>query len=103
MADCICKAASAKRFDCVERAVYESPEMETVLAGCETLVRDASRWMSVYRCRTCGMVWVEGYASSGPMEIQHLFPVEEAGREPEVWVREVGEPLPFEKWLGLRG
>lgn len=99
MGECICGTASEKRFDCVERAVYESPEMETVLAGCEVLAEDASKWMRVYRCRSCGTVWVEGYASSGPMEIKHLFPVAAAGVEPARWIREAGEPLPFEKWL----
>ena len=95
MSECICRAASEKRFDCVENAVYQAHEVGPILAGCEKAGEAREKWMTAWRCRSCGTVWVEAWAMSGQMDIQHFYPCPAAGEDPEGWLRREGKSVPL--------
>lgn len=100
MADPKCECAEALRrsFECVEDAVF-GPLARTIVENSDLVARVTEKWMSVYRCRTCGTGWVEASASSGMMEIQHLFPLPHDATDAKRWIEEAGEPLPLRRWL----
>jgi hypothetical protein len=95
---CECAAASALSFRCVEEAVHG--QLGTaIINGSELVARASNKWGSIYRCRTCGAHWVEAYAGSGMMDIQHLYPLPAGVADPAAWLEVHGESLPFRRWL----
>jgi hypothetical protein len=41
----------------------------------ERVVLDASRYLGVYRCRSCGGLWVQDCISSGQMDLFFVYPL----------------------------
>jgi hypothetical protein len=41
----------------------------------ERVVVDSSHWVGVYRCRSCGCLWVEDCISSGQMDLFFVYPL----------------------------
>jgi hypothetical protein len=95
--ECACHAQLQRPFRYVEDALV-GVQADAITAGCELVARERGKWMAIYRCRTCGTYWVEACASSGMMDIVHLYPLPEGIQDPAEWLRERGEPLPFRRW-----
>ena len=72
--------------------------IDRIRARSGLIARASEKWMSVYRCHTCGQVWVEANASSGQMDIAHLSPMPPTDG-PLRWLRDRGAALPFRAWL----
>jgi hypothetical protein len=101
MSACECAALRARHaFDCIEDSLT-GREVTAIQAASEEIVRDSSKWASLYRCRACGMHWVETYLTSGHAELQHMYPLPVSADDSLQWMREHGEPLPRREWLTL--
>jgi hypothetical protein len=42
----------------------------------EQVGRDGSRWLAVWRCRSCGLHWAEDSISSGHADLTFIYPIE---------------------------
>lgn len=92
--ECECSAALQHSFQHVEDAVF-GRLADAIVASSDLTARLNEKWMSVYRCRACDAYWVAACASSGMMEIEHLYPLPAGIQNPEQWLREKGQPLTF--------
>jgi hypothetical protein len=50
----------------------------------EQIAADASKWMCVWRCRTCGRYWAEDTMDSGQASPAYAYPIETD--DPEGWL-----------------
>jgi hypothetical protein len=57
---CVCEKylSPLQTFDDVQRRCAASGE---ILPFLERIARNARKWLSVYRCRVCGILWAEEY------------------------------------------
>jgi len=89
---CPCHQALQHAFQTVRNAIV-GVESDRVLAGSELLLRSTEKWMSLYRCRTCGTLWVEACYSSGHMDLYYLFPAPPV-EDPVRWLHQEAAELP---------
>jgi hypothetical protein len=94
MTGCACATERTRPFHHVEDALV-GVAADAIIAGSDLVARAPEKWMSIYRCRTCGTRWVEACASSGMMDIMHLYPLPAGIEDAAAWLRDHGEPLPF--------
>lgn len=92
MKTCVCQAALRHSFASVREAVYGVLEMDVILANAELLTQSDTKWMRLYRCRTCGTEWVEACYSSGHMDFYYLFPAPSTG-DTILWLHEQASGL----------
>ena len=71
MPPCICREALRHSFTSA-RDVVMGNEYDAILAASEQLARYEAKWMSLYRCRTCGMLWTEGCYDYGQVYFYYL-------------------------------
>lgn len=93
MESCICPQALRHSFVTVREAVYGASEMDVILANSDLVAESTTKWMRLYRCRTCGTEWAEACYSSGHMEIYYLFPAPREGDSIR-WLHEEAKELP---------
>ena len=89
---CACQKALQHSFQTVRNAIV-GLESDKVLASSELLTRSPEKTMSLYRCRTCGTLWVEACYSSGHMDLYYLFPAPPV-KDPVRWLNEEAAELP---------
>ena len=87
----LCSKALEHSFKTVNDSVI-GVLMDQIEAGSELLVRSREKWMSLFRCRTCGTLWVEACWSSGQMEIYYLYPAPPTD-DPGRWLQEEATEL----------
>jgi hypothetical protein len=68
--------------------------MDVIIANSELLSQSDEKWMRLYRCRTCGLEWVEACYSSGHMDFYYLFPAPTSGDSIR-WLHEEAAALPL--------
>ena len=75
------------------KSAVSGVESDEIVAASELILRSTEKWMSLYRCRTCGTHWVEACYSSGQMDWYYLFPAPPTD-DPVHWLQEKAEELP---------
>jgi hypothetical protein len=90
---CICRDALQHSFATVREALHGAEDKDVIIANAELLSHSDTKWMWLYRCRTCGTEWVEACYSSGHMEIYYLFPAPPGGHSVR-WLHEQATGLP---------
>lgn len=90
---CLCHAALQHSFASVREAVYAAQEMDVIIGNSELLTQSDEKWMRLYRCRSCGMEWVEACYSSGHMDFYYPFPAP-PGDDSIRWLHEKATELP---------
>lgn len=68
-------------------------ESDRIIAASELLFRSQEKYMSLYRCRTCGALWAEACYTSGQMDVLYLYPAPPV-EDPIRWLLEEAEGLP---------
>lgn len=89
---CPCRKARQRSCATVREAVF-GVESDAILAGSEQIARSEEKWMTLYRCRTCGTFWTEACYSSGHMDFYYLFPAPPTD-DPIRWLQEEAAELP---------
>ena len=51
------------------KSVDEIPELKNVL---EVVSCDAKKWITIYKCKSCGQLWEERYEPTGHGEVSVL-------------------------------
>ena len=92
MPPCTCPEALGHSFTSA-RDVVMGAEYDAILAGSEQLARSDANWLSLYRCRTCGTLWVEGCYDYGQVFFYYLFPAPHTD-DPVRWLHEEAVELP---------
>ena len=93
---CPCPKSLQHPFKIVQDCVF-GVESDSIIAASELLIRSTEKWMSLYRCRTCGTLWVEACHSSGHMDLYYLFPAPPTA-DPIRWLQEEAAELPAREW-----
>jgi len=68
-------------------------EHRTIVDGSDMLARSEEKWMSLFRCRTCGTQWVEACYDYGQVFFYYLFPAPQTD-DPVRWFKEEAAELP---------
>ncbi len=51
-------------------------DLEWLAPHVETILVDAKRWVSRYRCTRCGQIWEERYRSAGQGQVSDVTKIE---------------------------
>lgn len=89
---CVCQEALQHPFTRATEAVM-GVQFDAVVEGADQVARSEEKWMSIYRCRTCGMLWVEGCYDRGMVMFYYLFPAPPTD-DPVRWLYEEATELP---------
>jgi hypothetical protein len=89
---CSCETALQHSFTSSGKAVM-GVKFDAVIATSDMLGRNEAKWMSIYRCRVCGRLWVEGCHDRGQVYFYYLFPAPQID-DPVRWLNEEAEELP---------
>jgi len=89
---CPCHEALQRSHNAVNNALT-GKMMSEIVAGSELLTKSDAKWMSVYRCRTCGTLWTEASHSAGMVYYFYLFPAPPTD-DPVRWLHEEAAELP---------
>lgn len=90
---CVCEQALQHSFTSVRESVLNG-ESTTLLEGCDLVTRDKWKWKGLYRCRTCGRLWVEDGYMSGHATVFYLYPAPETD-DIQRWLDEEAKELPW--------
>lgn len=89
---CPCRNAIMRAGHTVLTSI-SGDEMNRIQAGSDLVARSVEKWMSLFRCRTCGAHWVEACYTSGQMDWYYLFPAPPTD-DPVRWLNEEAQELP---------
>jgi hypothetical protein len=90
---CACQEALQRSYTSVQTALT-GKSMSAIITGSELIAKSNEKWMSLYRCRTCGTLWVEGSYDRGQVFFFYLFPAPPTD-DPVRWLHEKAAELPY--------